>query len=135
MLWVGCGKHGKPREASQNSSLVLALITRAYAHTDQHLAGFILTIAMKSNEIEFDAMGCMVYHPDYHPNQGRDWTTVDQRFLIDNYERVGPEEVSLALGRTIHAVMNRACMLRKQGLMAKPKKKTHFTRQIRRSTC
>lgn len=88
---------------------------------------------MKSNEIEFDAKGRMLYHPDYHPNQGRDWTTVDQWFLIDNYERIGAEEVSFALGRTIHAVMQRAYTLRKQGLMKKTEGKPHFTRQIRRS--
>lgn len=88
-----------------------------------------------SNSIQFDAHGRMRYHPDFHPNQGRYWTTVDQQFLIDNYARIGPEECSLALGRTIHTIMQKAYSLRKAGLMPKTARKLHFGRQIRRSLC
>lgn len=90
---------------------------------------------MQSNDIQFDAHGRMRYHPEFHPNQGRYWTNVDQQFLIDNYARIGPEECSLALGRTIHTVMQKAYRLRQQGLMLKPKRRANHNRLIRRGSC
>ena len=90
---------------------------------------------MKANDIQFDAHGRMRYHPEFHPNQGRYWTTVDQQFLIENYAGIGPEETSLALGRTIHSVMQRAAELRREGVMPKPKGRSRTKRQIRRSLC
>lgn len=76
----------------------------------------------------YDRHGRMTYHPDYHAKQGHPWTTSDQTFLIENYEKIGPEETSFALERTIHAVMMKACYLRKQGVMAKPEKRKWFKR-------
>ncbi|WP_254657346.1 hypothetical protein [Vibrio cidicii] len=64
----------------------------------------------------------MNYHPDFHGNQGKPWITIDEQFLIDNYESMGPEQVSFALERTIHTVMTRVYQLRKKGLMSKPAK-------------
>jgi len=72
----------------------------------------------------YDRYGRMNYHPEYHPNQGRPWTTRDQKYLIEYYEKLGPEQVSLALGRTIHTVMQRACELRKTGAMRRPTNRT-----------
>lgn len=76
----------------------------------------------------YDAYGRMNYHPDFHPNQGTPWTTTDQQYLIEFYEKLGPEQVSLELGRTIHTVMTRACKLRKRGDMPKPATKTYHRR-------
>ena len=90
---------------------------------------------MKTNDIQFDAYGRMLYHPDYHPNHKAPWTTADQRFLIENYAGIGPEETSLALGRTIHSVMQRATDLRRDGVMPKPKGMPHTKRQIRKPIC
>jgi len=51
--------------------------------------------------------------------------------LIERYELDGPEQVSFALGRTIHTVMAKAWELRKLGVMPKPAKvKPH--RRMRR---
>ena len=82
---------------------------------------------MTSPDVTYDKLGRMQYHPDYHPNHKRDWTTRDIAYLIENYEKDGPEAVSLALGRTIHTVMHRACALRKAGAMPPrhPKTKNH----------
>lgn len=88
-----------------------------------------------SSSIQFDTYGRMRYHPEFHPNQGRYWTTVDQQFLIDNYARIGPEECSLALGRTIHTVMQKAYSLRQAELMPRAVRKSHFRRLIRRGLC
>ena len=70
--------------------------------------------------VTYDKYGRMNYHPDFHGKQKEPWTTTDQQYLIENYEMMGPEQVSLALERTIHTVMTRAYELRKKGLMKKP---------------
>ena len=79
-------------------------------------------------QISYDKQGRMKYHPDFHDKQKEPWTTQEQKFLIDNYELLGPEQISLELGRTINTVMRRASDLRKKGLMARPikgKRHTH----------
>lgn len=78
--------------------------------------------------VTYDKYGRMNYHPDFHANQGKLWTTSEQKFLIENYESMGPEQVSLALERTIHTVMTRAYELRKQGLMPKASRKKYHRR-------
>jgi hypothetical protein len=78
--------------------------------------------------VAYDAWGRMKFHPDYHGKQKTPWTTSDEKYLIENYEKDGPEQVSLALERTIHTVMGRACELRKAGRMIKPAKKTYAKR-------
>lgn len=69
--------------------------------------------------VQFDRQGRMQYHPDFHPNHQTPWKYSDEKYLIENYALDGPEAVSLALGRTIHVVMQRACQLRKEGKMAR----------------
>lgn len=68
----------------------------------------------------------MNFHHDFHSKQNTPWTTTDEKFLIENYAELGPEQVSFALERTIHTVMTRAYKLRKDGLM--PKKKSWHKR-------
>jgi hypothetical protein len=84
--------------------------------------------------VTYDRYGRMNYHPDFHGKQKMPWTTGDQKFLIENYEKQGPEQVSLALERTIHTVMTRAYELRKKGLMQKPAKRAHTKRMSRSKT-
>jgi len=68
---------------------------------------------------EYDQLGRMKYHADYHPKHKKPWSCGDERYLIENYEKDGPEMVAAALGRTIGVVMTRACELRKAGKMKK----------------
>jgi hypothetical protein len=82
------------------------------------------------NSISFDPQGRMKYHPDFHGNQKLPWTVQDQKYLIENYDLLGPEQISLALERTINTVMRRACNLRKQGLMTKPAKRSNHKHTI-----
>ncbi|ELH7813096.1 hypothetical protein P3597_25545 [Vibrio parahaemolyticus] len=82
--------------------------------------------------VTYDALGRMRYHPDFHPNHGSPWKTTEQKYLIERYVLDGPEQVSFALGRTIHTVMSKACELRKLGLMPKPVKLKHH-RRVQRS--
>lgn len=74
---------------------------------------------MSNIPIRYDNYGRMQYHPDLHPKHQEPWSYADQQYLIERYAIDGPEDVSLALGRTIHVVMTRAYTLRKQGKMAK----------------
>ncbi|MFQ2833197.1 hypothetical protein ACK3YH_20670 [Aeromonas caviae] len=67
--------------------------------------------------VTYDRYGRMNYHPDYHANHKKPWTSEDAQYLIENYDKVGPEEVSFTLERTIHTVMTYACSLRKNGKM------------------
>ena len=81
-----------------------------------------------NSPVTYDAYGRMQYHPDFHPNHGLPWKTTEQAYLIERYELDGPEQVSFALGRTIHTVMAKAWELRKLGIMPKPSKVTHHRR-------
>lgn len=78
--------------------------------------------------ITYDNSGRMRYHPAYHPNHGRAWTTADEQYLIECYDALGPEALSFALGRTIHTVMTRAYALRKQGRLATPTSRRYHRR-------
>ncbi|MBW0298850.1 hypothetical protein B4P00_22035 [Shewanella xiamenensis] len=84
---------------------------------------------MKNQDITFDRYGRMNFHPEYHSKHKTPWTTVDEKYLIEKYEIIGPEEMSFTLERTIHTIMTRVYQLRKKGVMkpVKPigQRKTH----------
>lgn len=69
--------------------------------------------------VRYDGYGRMRYNPEIHFSHGKPWLIADQNYLVDFYEKLGPSQISFDLGRTIHTVMDRACGLRKKGLMAK----------------
>lgn len=73
--------------------------------------------------VSYDAQGRMRFHPAYHHRHKASWTTLEQKYLIENYETDGPEAVSLALGRTIGVIMTRVWVLRRDGKMRKPTKR------------
>jgi predicted NAD-dependent protein-ADP-ribosyltransferase YbiA (DUF1768 family) len=79
-------------------------------------------------DITYDQYGRMQYHPEIHYNQGKVWLNSDEKYLIQYYEKDGPEQVSLALGRTVHTIMTRAYELRKKGIMPKRSINTKFRR-------
>ena len=82
-------------------------------------------------QITYDKHGRMNYNPELHDRQGKPWTTTEQNYLISHYELIGPEQMSLALGRTIHTVMTRAYELRKKGLMPRPARRVMHARSGR----
>lgn len=79
-------------------------------------------------EVAYDRYGRMKYHPEFHSKQQTPWTVEDQNYLIENYVPLGPEQISFALERTIQTVMQRACELRKKGMMEKSVKKIYHKR-------
>lgn len=84
-----------------------------------------------SQKLSFDSHGRMRYHPEIHTKQGLPWTTLDEKHLIEFYEKLGPEQISFELGRTIHTVMTKAYNLRKAGRMKKRQTTKLFRRTVR----
>ena len=76
---------------------------------------------------QYDKFGRMKFHPDYHERHKAPWTNHEEEYLIENYVKMGPERISLALGRTIGVVMTRAYELRRDGKMPKRPAKAPYT--------
>jgi hypothetical protein len=85
--------------------------------------------------VTYDRYGRMNYHPDFHANQGKPWTTKDIKYLVENYDSAGPEEVSFTLERTIHTIMTRAYELRKSGQMPPAPANKMKHKRIRTANC
>ncbi len=83
--------------------------------------------------LRYDSYGRLQYHPDIHARHKKPWTTSEEKYLIENYAKLGPDQVAMALERTIGVIMTRACALRKEGKMPKwdpATPKTKRTREI-----
>jgi hypothetical protein len=65
--------------------------------------------------ITFDKLGRMRYHPDFHPNHGRPYTTDELIYICKFYEVDGPRLISFAIGKTELTVMNTVFELRRDG--------------------
>jgi hypothetical protein len=74
---------------------------------------------------EYDRYGRAKFDPAIHYNHLKPWTTTDEKYLIDNYEFDGPEELSFALGRTVYTIGHRVWHLRKRGLMPRATVRWH----------
>jgi hypothetical protein len=74
------------------------------------------------HQVEYDNYGRMKYNPDLHDRQGTPWTHNELNYLIDWYDLIGVEEMSLALGRTEVSITHKVNVLRRQGRMSFPKK-------------
>lgn len=83
-------------------------------------------------EVTYDSFGRMNYHPFYHKNNKMPWKSEDIQYIIDWYEKVGPEEISFALERTIKSVQQKATQLRRCGLLGKGR--TYVPRIKKRSS-
>lgn len=69
--------------------------------------------------IEYDKCGRMKYNSELHKKQGISWSKEDLKYLIDWYEIIGLEEISMALERSEITVAAKIAYLRKQGKMEK----------------
>jgi hypothetical protein len=81
--------------------------------------------------IVYDRHGRMQYNTMFHENMRTPWTYEDEKYLIEWYCIIGPEEMSFALERTIKSVMQRAVAIRKDGAMKKPLKQER-TKKIKK---
>ncbi|KZL93527.1 hypothetical protein [Clostridium magnum] len=82
--------------------------------------------------IEYDKMGRMKYHPEFHSKHGQPWSQEDLQYLIDWYYIIGPEEMSLALDRRATTISSKATYLTKIGVMKKPSTRYHHKRMWKR---
>lgn len=71
---------------------------------------------------QYDSCGRLMYNSSLHPNQGTSWSMEDKEYLAEWLDKIGLEEMSLALGRTEGTVTEKARVLRKQGKMKKDTK-------------
>lgn len=69
----------------------------------------------------FDKYGRRLYDPELHGEHSKPWSEEDTQYLIDWYYKLGPDEISFELGRTLTAVQQRAHVLRKSGRLVMPK--------------
>ncbi len=66
--------------------------------------------------IEFDKVGRIKLHPEFHPNHGKPFSESDLEYLCKYYEVDPIRTLAFALGRTEHTCTVRVWMLKKQGL-------------------
>lgn len=82
--------------------------------------------------VEYDDYGRMKYNPELHFNQGNKWTKEDIEYLIEWLDKIGYEEMSLALGRTEATLRDKVFKLRKKGLMKRSNQKINYPKLLRR---
>lgn len=80
--------------------------------------------------IEYDACGRMKYNPDLHQNNGKPWSEEDLNYLINWYEKIGLEEISLAVGRSEVTVAAKVGYLRKRGIMKKSPRTKKYNNKL-----
>lgn len=66
-------------------------------------------------DVQYDRNGRMLYHPEFHPNQGKHFTVEELIYLCKFYDYDGPKYMSLALGRTEHTICEKVYQLKKSG--------------------
>jgi hypothetical protein len=69
----------------------------------------------KKDGITFDKQGRMQYHPDFHPNHGKPFSTSDLIYLCKYHKLDGPRGIGFALGKTEQTISVRLNDLRRDG--------------------
>lgn len=64
---------------------------------------------------EYDGLGRMKYHPEFHPNHGKPFTTGELIYLCKFYEYDGALLVGHALGKVPHVINSKVAKLKHQG--------------------
>lgn len=80
-------------------------------------------VSIPDEGIEYDKRGRLKYHPDFHPNQGKEFSDEELAYLCKFYEVDSLKSLSLALGRIEQTLTNKVVYLRKTGLFDYYKKK------------
>lgn len=76
--------------------------------------------------IAYDALGRMLYDPEFHHAHGERFTEDELSYLCKFYKYDGRRSMSLALGRTEVVVQNKYCDLLKKGLVDYYKSLDHY---------
>lgn len=72
-------------------------------------------------EVQYDAQGRMKYHPDYHPNHNKSYTTKELAYICKHYGFGKVKGIALALGRTETTIRQLVNVMRKNGTFEKYK--------------
>lgn len=83
--------------------------------------------------IEYDNWGRMKYNPELHFKQGEVWDKEELDYLINWLDKIGLEEMSLALGRTETSIATKVHKLRREGLMSKQNKQIQHPRLLKKT--
>ncbi|WP_433775304.1 DNA-entry nuclease [Bacillus wiedmannii] len=66
-------------------------------------------------EVQYDAQGRMKYHPDYHPNHKKPYTTRELAYICKYYGFGKVKGIALSLGRTETTIRQLVNVLRNNG--------------------
>lgn len=70
---------------------------------------------IQNEQYEFDQVGRMKFHPDFHPNTGKRFSEEEYEYLCKFACFDGLRSVAFALGRTEVSIQNQLQILMKQG--------------------
>lgn len=65
--------------------------------------------------IQYDNLGRMKYHPDFHPNHGKPFTTDELIYICKYHDVDDPRTLSFAIGKTEHTIASKITRLRHDG--------------------
>jgi hypothetical protein len=66
--------------------------------------------------IEFDRLGRMAFHPEFHPNHGKPFSESDLEYLCKYFDVDPIRTLSFSLGRTEHTCATKVSQLKRKGL-------------------
>lgn len=66
--------------------------------------------------ISYDPTGRMRYHPEFHPNHGKPFTTGELIYMCKYYDIDGPRSIGYALGKTPGVIQSKAAKLKFRGM-------------------
>jgi hypothetical protein len=76
-------------------------------------------------KVEYDQYGRMKFNPIFHYNNGTLWNEEDLEYLIKWFDKIGPDEMSFALGRTMGTIQQKVTILRRRGIMSNKRIERH----------
>lgn len=75
-----------------------------------------LFVSIPSEGIEYDEDGRLKYHPDFHTEQGKQFTTMEIAYLCKFLDTDDLKSLSFALGRTEQVLYNMIATIKKNNL-------------------
>jgi hypothetical protein len=79
-----------------------------------------------ATKIQYDNLGRMKYHPDFHPMHGQPFSEEELCYLAKFYKYDGRLSVSLALDRPEASVQKKYLSLKNNGLLERYRQLEHY---------
>ncbi|MGO4181821.1 DNA-entry nuclease [Paenibacillus sp. TAF43_2] len=77
-------------------------------------------------EIQYDSLGRMKYHPDFHPKHGQPFSEEELCYLAKYYKVDGRLSVSLALDRPEGSIQKKYLSLKSNGMLEQYSKLEYY---------